>query len=152
MDSVFPRAITAQLEHTSADKLVFLTLPAPMEERGTLSILNVFALRILSGMDRRASLVETDKFILAIRDAVAPLEHIITAINASAFLLPNANQLPMLSGMAHNAPASLATHFKDRPASAMVSTTTGIVISAIPSQTLNGLMEFVSAFKDTMRT
>ena len=66
----------------STDEPACLSLPAPMAELGTVNILNVYARRTPSGMDKPASLAVMDKSIRELLDAAVPMAPSLTVIDA----------------------------------------------------------------------
>lgn len=123
-----------------------------MDEFGTPNILNVCALRIPSGMERIASLVEMDKFTLEIWVVAVPMEPSLMAVNVSRFLFRNVNPSPTLNGTVPNALVFPDILFKACPAFVLVLKTMDIAMSATLSRTLNGSMEFANAIKDIIKT
>jgi hypothetical protein len=114
MVNAYPLEITAQLVPTTVDRPACLIPLAQMAEPGVTNTLNVYVLKIPSGMAKRVSLAEMDKFILEVKDAAAQPELTIMAISVSAFQAHNVNQSQIHNGMDLNVPAFLGILSKAR--------------------------------------
>lgn len=152
MVNVSPQETNVPLAPISTGNPASRTHHAQMEGSGTPNTPNVYALRILSGTARVVSLVEVGKFTLETWAAAAPMECSSMEASVSPFLSRSARLSITLNGTAHNVLVSLDIPFKECPASAQVFKLMDIVMSATPSLTPNGSMEFVNALEDSTKT